>query len=131
MTQSPKTSRKQAIIELRVFPIVLKTIINDAMNDKTILDDNDKKIRAKIRANANAIEITQHIKNTSHVARNQNEYDALRCAFDRVYSQRLIDATNDALNVKRDAMRMKRDAKRIASTNDAPTNDAPIEMNNA
>lgn len=129
MTQSSKTSRNQAIIELRVFPIVLKTIINDAMNDKTIVDDNDKKIRAKIRANAHAIETTQHIKNTSHVARNQNEYDALRCAFDRVYSQRLIDATNDALNVKRNAMNAKRDAKRdakrIATTNDVvETNDA-------
>lgn len=111
-------SRKQAIATTRVFPIVLKTIINDAMNDKTIVDDNDKKIRAKIRANAHAIETTQHIKNTSHVARNQIEYDALRCAFDRVYAQRLIDANDNAKIERANALRAKRDAKRNA-TNDA------------
>lgn len=125
MTQSTKTTRNQAIIESRVFPIVLKTIINDAMNEKTIVDDNDKKIRAKIRANANAIETTQHIKNTSHVARNQNEYDALRCAFDRVYAQRLIDANDHAKNERTNALRAKRDAKRVTQSNDAnATNDA-------
>lgn len=99
---------RKANNETRVFPIVLKTIINDAMRDKTIVDDNDKKIRAKIRANAHAIETTKHVKNTSHVARNQTEYDALRCAFDNVYAQRI----NDAKIAKR-ATR-----KRVAKTND-------------
>jgi len=99
----------------RTFPIVLKSIINDAMNDKTIVDDNAKKIRAKIRANENAITKTSHVKNTSHVAHNQTQYDALRCAFDNVYAQRLIDAK------KRNTTSRKRNttSNDVVETNDA------------
>lgn len=96
----------------RVFPIVLKTIIDDAMREKTIVDDNAKKIRAKIRANERAISTTQHVKNTSHVARTQREYDALRCAFDNVYATRIANARKRNAN------------KRDTSSNDATTNDA-------
>lgn len=72
----------------RVFPIVLKTIISDAIVDKTIVDDNAKKIRAKLRvAFAN-----DHMKNTSWVANNQRDYDRLRSAFDPAYATRLANA---------------------------------------
>lgn len=72
----------------RNFPIVLKTIIDDAMREKTIVDDNAKKIRAKLRvAFANS-----HVKNTSWIANNSREYDAIRCAFDARYAQRIENA---------------------------------------
>lgn len=72
----------------RNFPIVLKTIIDDAMREKTIIDDNAKKIRAKLRvAFANS-----HVKNTSWIANNSREYDAIRCAFDARYAQRIENA---------------------------------------
>lgn len=72
----------------RVFPIVLKTIIDDAMRDKTIVDDNAKKIRAKLRvALAN-----DHVKNTSWIATNAREYDRIRCAFDTQYATRIANA---------------------------------------
>src|SRR6266699_2066947 len=86
----------------REFPIVLKTIINDAMRDKTIVDDNAKKIRARLRvALAN-----DHVKNTSWIAMNARDYDRIRCAFDARYAQRIVDAR-------------KRNARKdVAQTND-------------
>ena len=90
----------------RVFPIVLKTIIDDAMREKTIVDDNAKKIRAKLRV---AFRET-HAKNTSWVANNAREYDAIRCAFDTRYRERLTNAR-------------KRNAKKnVATSNDANEN---------
>lgn len=86
----------------RVFPIVLKTIINDAMRDKTILDDNAKKIRAKLRASLN----DTHVKNTSWIATNAREYDRIRCAFDAQYATRLANA------------RKRNTSKRDTQTND-------------
>lgn len=80
----------------RVFPIVLKTIINDAMNDKTIVDDNAKKIRAKLRVALR----DEHALNTSWVATSSREYDRIRCAFDAKYAQRLADARKR--NAKKD-----------------------------
>lgn len=72
----------------RVYPIVLKTIIDDAMRDKNIVDDNAKKIRAKLR-----VAFAQsHVKNTSWIANNSREYDAIRCAFDARYAQRIENA---------------------------------------
>ena len=115
MTRKTKTTT----VATRVFPVVLKTIINDAMTEKTIVDDNDKKIRAKIRANADAIAATAHIKNTSHVAHDQRQYDALRCAFDRVYAQRLADAANAERDAKRNA--------RKARTTTRATTPAPVD----
>ena len=91
----------------RVFPIVLKTIIDDAMREKTIVDDNAKKIRAKLRV---AFRET-HAKNTSWVANTQREYDAIRCAFDARYNERMTNAR------KRNAK------KRDATTNDANANE--------
>lgn len=91
----------------RVFPIVLKTIIDDAMRDKTIVDDNAKKIRARLRvALANS-----HVKNTSWVATNEREYNAIRSAFDPRFAERLANArkrntrkrdtqSNDVANVE-------------------------------
>lgn len=66
--------------------VVLKTIIDDAMNDKTIVDDNAKRIRAKLRVAL----ASSHIRNTSWIANNQREYDAIRCAFDARYNERMI-----------------------------------------
>lgn len=72
----------------RAYPIVLKTIIDDAMREKTIVDDNAKKIRAKLR-----VAFAQsHVKNTSWIANNSREYDAIRCAFDARYAQRIENA---------------------------------------
>lgn len=107
MTRNTTNAKRNT--KSRAFPIVLKTIIDDAMRDKTIVDDNAKKIRAKLRVAFRE----QHAKNTSWVANNQREYDALRCAFDARYNERMIasrkrasrkanaqsnDATNDATN---------------------------------
>lgn len=90
----------------RAFPIVLKSIIDDAMRDKTINDDNAKKIRAKLRV---AFRET-HAKNTSWVANNAREYDAIRCAFDARYRERMTQSR-------------KRNAKKnVAKSNDANTN---------
>lgn len=72
----------------RVYPIVLKTIIDDAMRDKNIVDDNAKKIRAKLRV----VFANNHVKNTSWIANNSREYDAIRCAFDARYAQRIENA---------------------------------------
>lgn len=91
----------------RVFPIVLKTIIDDAMREKTIVDDNAKKIRAKLRV---AFRET-HAKNTSWVANTQREYDAIRCAFDARYNERMTNAR------KRNAR------KNVTQSNDANANE--------
>lgn len=91
----------------RVFPIVLKTIIDDAMREKTIVDDNAKKIRAKLRvAFAN-----EHVKNTSWIATNAREYDRIRCAFDAKYATRIANAR-----------------KRKTKSNDATTNDTTTNV---
>lgn len=68
--------------------VVLKTIIDDAMNDKTIVDDNAKRIRAKLRVALR----DNHVLNTSWIATSSREYDAIRCAFDNVYAQRIANA---------------------------------------
>lgn len=70
------------------FPIVLKSIIDIAVREKTIVDDNAKKIRAKLRATLN----DSHVKNTSWVANNMTELNRIRCAFDPVYAERLANA---------------------------------------
>jgi hypothetical protein len=93
----------------RAYPIVLKSIIRDAIDEKTIVDDNAKRIRAKLRVAL----ATSHIKNTSWIATNSREYDAIRCAFDNVYATRIanarkrntksranVDANVDTTNVK-------------------------------
>lgn len=92
----------------RVFPIVLKTIIDDAMREKTIVDDNAKKIRAKLRV---AFRET-HAKNTSWVANNAREYDALRCAFDARYREKMTQSR-----------------KRATRKTRAKTNDANVDAN--
>lgn len=89
----------------RVFPIVLKTIINDAMRENTIADDNAKKIRAKLRVALN----DDHVKNTSWIATNAREYDRIRCAFDARYNERLI------------ASRKRATKKNVTKTNDETT----------
>lgn len=86
----------------RVFPIVLKTIIDDAMREKTINDDNAKKIRARLRAAF----ANDHVKNTSWIATNAREYDRIRCAFDVIYHERIANAR-----------------KRVAKKNNTTTND--------
>ena len=90
----------------RVFPIVLKTIIDDAMREKTIVDANER-----------AIATTQHVKNTSHVARNQREYDALRCAFDNVYATK-IDASRKRATSSRKRNTTSNDVVTTNDTND-------------
>lgn len=88
MKHETKHNMTKKINNSREFPIVLKTIINDAMRDKTIVDDNAKKIRARLRVALN----DAHVKNTSWIAMNARDYDRIRCAFDAKYAQRLVDA---------------------------------------
>ena len=95
----------------RVFPIVLKTIIDDAMRERTINDDNAKKIRAKLRVAFR----DQHVKNTSWIATNTREYDAIRCAFDHVYRDRIANARKRKSRAKSNAN---------ASNDATTTNDA-------
>jgi hypothetical protein len=66
------------------FPIVLKTIINDAHKDNKSFTLNDKQIRSRLRA-----KVPSHIRNTSWVANNQRDYDAIRSAFDTTYAARV------------------------------------------
>jgi hypothetical protein len=92
----------------RVFPIVLKTMIDDAMREKTINDDNAKKIRARLRvAFAN-----EHVKNTSWIATTQREYDRIRCAFDATYATRLTNAR------KRNTKKNATTSNDVVTTND-------------
>lgn len=91
-----------------VFPIVLKSIIAHTHRDNKSFTLNDKQIRSRLRAKfADA-----HIKNTSWIATNMREYDAIRCAFDVAYA-----------NAK---TRKPRTSKRVAKTNVVAneTNDA-------
>lgn len=84
------------ITKTRVFPIVLKTIIANAIDEKTIVDDNAKRIRAKLRVAL----ATSHVRNTSWIANNQREYDAIRCAFDNTYATRIANARKRKANAK-------------------------------
>lgn len=90
------------------FPIVLKTIINDAHRDNKTFTLNDKQIRSRLRT-----KVAAHIRNTSWVANNQREYDAIRCAFDATYATRIANASK----------RASRKTSKTNATNDA-TNDA-------
>lgn len=105
MTRSTTTKRNAKSI---VFPCVLKTIINDAMRDKTIVDDNAKKIRAKLRV---AFRDTHH-KNTSWIAMNMRDYDAIRDVFDNVYRERRV------------ASRKRNAKKNVAPSHDVANVDA-------
>ena len=66
------------------FPIVLKSIINDAHKSNPSFTLNDKQIRSRLRAR-----VPSHIRNTSWVANNQREYDAIRSAFDAAYATKI------------------------------------------
>lgn len=66
------------------FPIVLKSIINDAHKDNKSFTLNDKQIRSRLRS-----KVTSHLRNTSWVANNQREYDTIRAAFDTTYAARV------------------------------------------
>lgn len=88
------------------FPVVLKTIINDAHKDNKSFTLNDKQIRSRLRSRINA-----HVRNTSWIANNQREYDAIRCAFDVAYATRIANAS-------------KRTTRKNAKTTTPETNDA-------
>jgi len=63
------------------FPCVLKTIISHTHRDDKTFARNDKQIRATLRAKS----INDHIRNTSWIATNMREYDAIRRAYDARY----------------------------------------------
>lgn len=65
----------------RTYPVVLKTIIGDAAKDNKTFALNDKQVRQRLRA-----AFPTHVKNTSWVANNAKEYDAIRIAFDKAYA---------------------------------------------
>jgi hypothetical protein len=96
----------------RLFPCVLKTIINDAHRDNKSFTLNDKQIRSRLRAKMN----DAHIRNTSWIATNSREYDAMRCAFDVAYATKIANAKTSK----------RRTSKRATSTNVdvVETNDA-------
>jgi len=85
-----------------VFPIVLKSIIAHTYRDDKTFAKNDKQIRATLRAK----NVNDHIRNTSWIATNMREYDAIRRAYDLRY---------DASCVNR--------AKRVTKTRVAKSND--------
>lgn len=101
MTRNATTTTRKNNAKTIAFPCVLKTIIDHAMSQKTIVDDNAKKIRAKLRVALR----DHHVKNTSWIATNMREYDAIRCAFDARYADQRANAR-----------------KRNAKKNDAKTN---------
>lgn len=68
----------------RNFPIVLKSIIRDTLADNPNFTLNDKQIRALLRK-----KVSSHLHNTSWIANNQSEYDAIRCAYDTVYASKV------------------------------------------
>lgn len=70
------------------FPIVLKSIISHTHRDDKTFTKNDKQIRATLRAKLN----DAHVKNTSWIANNQREYDAIRRAFDMRYDATMTNA---------------------------------------
>lgn len=90
----------------RSYPIVLKSIIADAHRDNKNFTLNDKQIRSRLRAKF----VDTHIKNTSWIATNSREYDAIRCAFDVAYANARANArkrtskretkSNDVANVE-------------------------------
>jgi hypothetical protein len=84
----------------RVFPIVLKAIIRNAIDEKTISDADEKRIRMKLRVNERALTITKHVKNSTWQAFNQAQYDAIRCAFDDDYATMIANTRNAKRKVK-------------------------------
>lgn len=72
------------------FPVVLKTIIAQAIAEKTLLEANadEKKLRAKLRI----AKPVPHVKGTTWQAMNAKELDAIRCVIDPVYAARLAKA---------------------------------------
>jgi hypothetical protein len=92
------TARKTA-----TFPIVLKSIINDTHRDNKSFTLNDKQIRSRLRA-----KVPSHIRNTSWVANNQRDYDAIRSAFDTAYAAKIAKPA-----------RAKRASKKANETADA------------
>lgn len=72
-----------------VFPIVLKSIIAHTYRDDNTFAKNDKQIRATLRAK----NVNNHIRNTSWIAMNMREYDAIRRAYDLKYDARCANAT--------------------------------------
>lgn len=91
------------------FPIVLKTIINDTHRDNKAFALNDKQIRSRLRAKLHEM----HVKNTSWIANNQREYDAIRSTFDASYATRLANARKRAPR-----------KSRVVATSNVETNDA-------
>lgn len=63
------------------FPCVLKTIISHTHRDDKSFARNDKQIRSTLRAKLHAM----HVRNTSWIATNMREYDAIRRAYDARY----------------------------------------------
>lgn len=80
-----------------VFPCVLKTIISHTMRDDKTFTKNDKQIRAILRAKFN----DAHVKNTSWIATNMREYDALRRAYDRAYDATLNNVKKVRTNTRK------------------------------
>lgn len=78
------------------FPIVLKSIINDAHKDNKSFTLNDKQIRSRLRS-----KVASHIRNTSWVANNQREYDAIRAAFDTVYAAKIAKPARSRKSAKK------------------------------
>ena len=91
-----------------VFPCVLKTIIAHTHNDDATFSRNDKQIRSTLRAKLN----DRHVKNTSWIAMNLRDYDAIRCAYDHAYATRQANTRKRATSSR----------KRATSSNDVIVN---------
>jgi len=114
MTRNVKNNTKS-----RLYPIVLKTLINEICDDyasrNETFNDDAKRIRAKIRANKSI----ERIMNTSHIIHNDDEYNLYRCTIDTRYANELRE------RIERETKRIKRErnAKRNARKNNTQSND--------
>lgn len=83
------------------FPVVLKTIIAQAIAEKTLLEANadEKKLRAKLRI----AKPVPHVKGTTWQAMNAKEEEAIRCVIDPVYAERLAKAKATKRTTKKEA----------------------------
>ena len=114
MTRNAKNNTKS-----RSYPIVLKTLINEICDDyksrNETFNDDAKRIRAKIRANKSI----DRIMNTSHVIRNDDEYNMYRSTIDARYANELI------ARIQRETQcaQRERNAKRNARKNNTQSND--------
>ena len=133
MTKSTKKTNAKFDVRSIVYPIELKKIIGHAIDDGNIINhiNIDKKCRSKIRANARAIDATKHIKHATYIIYTREQYDAIRCAFDHIYSNACEQNAQRERERAKQARAQKRNAKTRATTTTTNENASTSEQDNA